>query len=104
MYAIFRSGGHQYRVREGDTIDVERLEATPGDNLTIDDVLLVGGAKKGVVVGRPTVDGASIRATVVAEVKGEKITVFKYKRKNRYRVKSGHRQKYTRLHIEKIKA
>lgn len=103
MYAIFRTGGHQYRVAEGDMLDVERLDAAEGDALRFEDVLLIGGDGDA-RVGTPTLTGAAVRATVLGQVKGEKLTVFKYKRKNRYRVKTGHRQAYTRLRIDGIEA
>jgi large subunit ribosomal protein L21 len=102
MYAIVKSGGHQYRVREGDVIDVERLEAGAGDTVTIGDVLMVGQGND-VKVGTPLVEGASVSATVVGEVKDRKVVVFKYRPKNRYRVKTGHRQKLTRLKIDAIR-
>jgi large subunit ribosomal protein L21 len=103
MYAIVKSGGHQYRVSQGDVIDVERLPASAGDKITIDQILLVGTGS-GVKVGQPLVEGASVSATVVGEVKDKKIVVFKYRPKNRYRVKTGHRQKLTRLKIDSIEA
>ncbi len=103
MYAVVRNGGHQYRVSEGDTIEVERLDAEEGASYTFDEVLMVGGEGEP-KVGTPLIDGASVSATVLGEEKGEKLTVFKYKPKNRYRRKSGHRQTYTRLRIEAIKA
>jgi len=101
MYAIFQSGGHQYRVSEGDIMAVERLpQPAVGDSVTFDEVLMIGG--ESVRVGTPLVDGVRVRATVLGEAKAKKLTVFKYKNKNRYRVKSGHRQNYTRLHIDAI--
>jgi large subunit ribosomal protein L21 len=103
MYAVIQTGGNQYRIRAGDTIDVERLEAEEGDTLELGDVLLVGDDDN-VHIGTPFVDGAVVKATVVGERKSKKILVFKYKRKIRYRVKTGHRQRYTRLQIESISA
>jgi large subunit ribosomal protein L21 len=100
MYAIVQSGGHQYRVAVGATVDVELLEAAPGDGITMDQVLLIGGAQPR--VGTPFVEGAAVRATVVGETKGEKLVVYKYKPKNRYKKKSGHRQRFTRLKIDAI--
>ena len=100
MYAIVQSGGHQYRVAVGTTVDVELLDAAPGDGITMDRVLLIGGAQPR--VGAPFVEGASVRATVVGETKGEKLVVYKYKPKNRYKIKSGHRQRFTRLKIDAI--
>lgn len=101
MYAIVQSGGHQYRVTEGETIRVQRLEAAAGDKVTLDQVLMVGGGATR--VGTPLLDGASVHATVVGDVKGDKLIVFKYKRKNRYRIKTGHRQQFTELRIDAIK-
>jgi large subunit ribosomal protein L21 len=101
MYAIIRTGGRQYRVAAGDTIEVERLDAEAGSSIELSDVLLVGGDDE-VRVGAPLVDGALVRATVLGDVKGPKLTIFKYRPKNRYRVKTGHRQRYTRVKIDAI--
>jgi large subunit ribosomal protein L21 len=100
MYAIVKAGGHQYRVAEGDVIEVERLGAGEGDSVELEDVLLVGGDE--VHVGTPFVEGAVVKATVLGESKGKKIEVLKYKSKNRYRKKTGHRQRYTKLQIDAI--
>jgi large subunit ribosomal protein L21 len=98
-----QTGGKQYRVAVGDRIDVERLEAEPGAEITLDRVLLV--ARDGdVQVGAPVVDGARVVATVDAQTKGEKLIVFKFRKKKRYRVKTGHRQQLTRLTITDIVA
>ena len=102
MYAIIRSGGHQYRVSEGDTLSVEKLEAEAGDSISLDEVLMIGGGGSA-KSARPLVEGASVGATVLAQEKGDKITVFKYKPKKRYRIKTGHRQRYTKLRIDSIK-
>ena len=102
MYAVVRNGGHQYRVSEGDTIEVERLDVEAGTSYTFEEVLMIGG-EDAPAVGTPYLDGARVSATILGEQKGEKITVFKYKPKNRYRVKTGHRQVYTRLRIDSIK-
>lgn len=102
MYAIVQSGGHQYRVAAGQTVDVELLDARPGEGIILDQVLLVGGDDRP-RVGRPYVEGAKVEATVVGETKGEKLTVYKYKPKNRYQIKTGHRQRYTRLKIDAIR-
>lgn len=101
MYAIIETGGKQYKVRKGDTVDVELLDAEAGDTIELDRVLMVASGGE-VVLGTPTVEEVLVRATVVDEVKGEKVVVFKYKPKIRYRRKTGHRQKYTRLRIEEI--
>ncbi|MFW5647952.1 MAG: 50S ribosomal protein L21 [Candidatus Alkaliphilus sp. MAG34] len=103
MYAIIETGGKQYRVKEGDTLIVEKLEAEQGDIVTIDDVLAVSKAGK-LTIGGPTVDGAKVEARVIEQGKSKKIIVFKYKPKKNYRKKRGHRQLYTKLVIEKINA
>ena len=102
-FAIVETGGKQYRVAPGDIIDVEYLPATEGEDVSLERVLLVGG-DEGVMVGRPTVPGVSVRAEVVAHDRGKKIIVYKYKNKVRYRRKTGHRQTFTRLHIREITA
>lgn len=101
MFAIVESGGKQYRVSEGEMIDVERLAVAKGDTVTLDRVLMVADGDQ-VRVGKPLVEGARVQARVVDQGRGPKIIVFKYKPKIRYRVKSGHRQSFTRLRIEQI--
>ncbi len=101
MYAIVRTGGHQYRVAPGDIIKVERLEAEPGSQVELGEVLMVSG-DDGVQVGTPTVSGAKVIAKVLRQGKGEKLVVFKYKPKKRYRRKTGHRQNITMLSIKEI--
>lgn len=102
MYAIVETGGKQYRVQPGDTIAVERLTGEPGETLDLDRVLLIGGDGERARVGAPGVDGAVVRAEVVEHARGEKIIVFRYKSKVRYRRKTGHRQALTRLRITDI--
>ena len=101
MYAVFETGGKQYRVSEGDAIKVEKLPYQVGDEVEFDQVLLVSG-KEGTTVGQPVVKGAKVVARVEAEGRGRKILVWKYRPKQRYRRRQGHRQAYTRLRIEKI--
>jgi large subunit ribosomal protein L21 len=101
IYAIIETGGKQYRVNPGQTIDVERLDVAEGDTVELDRVLLIGEGDR-VTVGTPTVDGAKVVATSKGSGKGEKVVVFKYKPKVRYRKKTGHRQLYTRLVVDKI--
>ena len=101
IYAIVETGGKQYRVTPGQTIDVERLDVAGGDTVELDRVLLIADSDQ-VTVGQPTVEGAKVMATSQGEGKGKKIIVFKYKSKVRYRRKKGHRQLYTRLMIDKI--
>jgi large subunit ribosomal protein L21 len=103
VFAIIRTGGKQYRVEPGQLISVERLPYEVGHEVEIDDVLLVSDDES-VRVGSPVVEGARVRATVVAQERGPKILVFKYKSKKRYRRRSGHRQELTRLRIEAIEA
>lgn len=100
-YAIIESGGKQYKVVEGERIDVDRLAVEPDTELKLEQVLfLVDGEK--VAVGTPTVNGISVLARVEKHVKGPKLIVFKYRPKKRIRVKTGHRQTYTRLLIEQV--
>lgn len=101
MYAVVKSGGSHYRVEVGDVIDVEKLPVEAGEQVELDDVVLLSG-EDGVTVGKPTVEGASVRATVQQQVLGKKITVVKFRPKKRYRRKQGHRQRYTRLTIDAI--
>ena len=100
-YAIVESGGKQYKAVEGASIDVDRLAFEVGSEIELDQVLLVTDGTD-IKVGTPTVNGATVKATVTAEVKGPKILVFKYREGNRYRRRQGHRQKYTRLQIREI--
>jgi large subunit ribosomal protein L21 len=101
MYAVIETGGKQYRVSEGDAISVEKLPYEVGDEVEFERVLLVSG-KEGVTIGQPIVKGAKVVAKVEAEGRGRKILVWKYRPKQRYRRRQGHRQAYTRLRIEKI--
>ncbi len=102
-YAIFASGGKQYRVSPGDVVEVDRLDAEASGSLTFDDVLLVSD-DDGVRVGQPTVDGASIEASVLEHVRGPKIRIFTYQASKRRRRRMGHRQELTRVRIESISA
>jgi large subunit ribosomal protein L21 len=101
IYAIVETGGKQYKVTPGQTIEVERLGVAEGGAVELDRVLFIADGDK-VTVGRPTVEGAKVIATSQGESKGEKIIVFKYKPKVRYRRKIGHRQFHTRLLIDQI--
>ncbi|MBO4838577.1 MAG: 50S ribosomal protein L21 [Lachnospiraceae bacterium] len=102
MYAIIANGGKQYKVQEGDVIRVEKIDVEEGASYTFDSVLAVKDEK--MVVGNPTVDGASVEATCTAQGKGKKVIVYKYKRKSGYHKKQGHRQLFTEFKIEKINA
>jgi large subunit ribosomal protein L21 len=102
MYAIVETGGKQYRVKPGDTVAVERLSGEPGETLDLDRVLLVAGNDDKARIGSPGIEGAVVRAEVVEQFRGQKIIVFRYKSKVRYRRKTGHRQSLTRLRITDI--
>ena len=99
MYAIFITGGKQYRAAEGDVIYVEKLEGEAGQEVVFDQVLLVGDK-----VGTPLVEGAKVKGTIEKQGKGKKIIVFKMKAKKNYRKKQGHRQAYTKVVINSIEA
>lgn len=101
MYAVVQTGGKQYRVCEGDVINVEKLDVEAGSVITLEQVLVVGG-EDGIVVGKPYVAGASVAANVVENGKAKKVVTFKYKAKKDYSKKMGHRQPYTKLEITEI--
>ena len=101
MYAIVKSGSRQYRADVGNTVLVDRLPLEVGQQLTLDDVLLISDGEQ-VKVGQPTVKGAKVLATVVAQEKGPKVRIFKYHTRKRYRQRAGHRQHYTRLRVDEI--
>ena len=101
VYAVFRSGGRQHRVKVGQVIDVERLPNEVDEKLEIDDVLLVSDGEN-THIGQPVVKGAKVTATVVDQLRGKKVIVYKYRQRTNYRRKGGHRQYYTRLHIDDI--
>ncbi|GHP12873.1 50S ribosomal protein L21 [Lentilactobacillus fungorum] len=102
MYAVITTGGKQYKVSEGDAIYVEKLDANEGDKVTFDQVVMVGGDT--VKVGTPLVDGASVTGTVEKQGRQKKIIIFRYKPKKGSRSKKGHRQPYTKVVIDSIKA
>jgi large subunit ribosomal protein L21 len=102
IYAIVEIAGKQYRVESGDTIDVDCLDTIEGEKLEFDKVLLLNDDDV-TIVGKPTVDGAKVLATSQGTVRGDKVTVFKFKAKVRYRRKTGHHQLFTRLTIDEIK-
>jgi large subunit ribosomal protein L21 len=102
MYAIIQSGSRQFRVKKGDVIEVDLLEAAPGEAVEFRDVLFLGETGKEGHVGAPLVPGSLVKGTLLAEVKGPKIQSVKYKRrKNQYR-KFGHRQRYAKVEITDI--
>ncbi len=103
MYAIIKVGGRQYRAVEGQYIDTEKLPYEAGEDITIDEVLLVSDGEN-VTVGTPLVEGASVTATVEEQFRGEKLIVYKYRQRTTYRRKQGHRQYHTRIRINSIQA
>ena len=103
MYAIIETGGKQYKVENGDVIFIEKLEVEADSTITFDKVIAVG-ADDGIKVGAPYVDGATVSAKVLKNGKAKKITVFTYKPKKGEKKKQGHRQPYTQVRIEAIKA
>ena len=102
MYAVVRSGGKQYRVNQGGSLRVEKLPGEVGSSVTLDDVLLIGGDGD-VKIGTPKVDGAQITGTILAQGRGQKIRVFKMKRRKGYRRSQGHRQDYTEIRVDEIR-
>lgn len=102
MYAVIQTGAHQYRVKEGDTVTIDKIEGNAGDKVTFDKVMMVGGSK--VVVGAPLVAGASVEATITGQTRNPKIIIFKYKRRKNYKRTQGHKQPVTVVTIGKIKA
>jgi large subunit ribosomal protein L21 len=102
MYAVFKTGGKQFRAEPGARIKVPSLKAEEGDTVTFEEVLLTGDGDD-VTVGRPTVDGASVKAEVLGHGRNKKIIVFKRKRRKGYRRKQGHRQGYTEIQVNDIK-
>jgi large subunit ribosomal protein L21 len=103
MYAVIKTGGKQYRVEPGATIRVEKLAGEAGSTLELGDVLLVADGEN-VKVGTPNVEGASVKAEIVAHGRGKKLLVFRYRRRKAYRKKTGHRQPFTALKITDISA
>ena len=101
MYAVFRTGGKQFRARSGERLKVPSLTVDTGATVTFDDVLLLSDGEE-VKVGHPTVKGATVKAEVVAHGRGKKVIVFKRKRRKGYRKKQGHRQNYTEIRVDEI--
>ncbi len=103
MYAVIKTGGKQYKVEEGDRVQIEKLEAASGDTVTFDSVLFIGDDKE-YKMGTPNLDGVTVDGKVVRQLRGKKIIVFKMKRRKGYRKKQGHRQNLTEVFITKINA
>ena len=103
MYAVIRTGGKQYKIAAGEKLKVETLPAEVGAEVVLDQVLMVGDGES-VRVGQPVVAGATVKATVVAHGRGEKVKIFKMRRRKHYQKHQGHRQNYTELKIDSIVA
>ena len=101
MYAVIETGGKQYRVQAGDVVSVEKLGLLEGEKYEFDKVVMVAG-EEGLTVGKPYVEGATVKATVLAEGRGPKVVVYKYKAKKGSAKKNGHRQAFTKLVIDEI--
>jgi large subunit ribosomal protein L21 len=98
--AVIRTGGQQFRVSEGETVKVDRLTGEPGSKVEFSEVLQIGGDSP--KIGKPLVSGAKVEGEIVAHTRGEKLVIFKFKRRKRHRRKNGHRQAYTAVRITSI--
>jgi len=103
MLAVIKTGGKQYKVSEGDKIKIEKLENKEGENIVFSEVLLLENGKE-ILIGTPFLKDAKVKAKVLQQGKNEKVIIFKYKPKKRYKVKKGHRQPFTEVEITEIKA
>ena len=101
MYAVIKAGAHQYRVREGETLPIDKIDGKPGEVVNFKDVLLIGG--ENTKVGNPFVSGATVEGIIKEQKRDDKIIVFKYKRRKNYKRKKGHKQPLTFVEISKIK-
>ncbi len=100
MYAVIKTGGKQYRVQEGDTLRVEKLDGEVGGQVEFEEILMLGGESPR--IGTPTVSGAKVVAKIIGQDRAKKIIVFKMRRRKNYRRKYGHRQPYTELRIQAV--
>jgi large subunit ribosomal protein L21 len=103
MYAVIQTGGKQYRVAVGDQLNIEKLAVKVGDEIALDRVLLVADGER-LSVGTPLLANASVKATVIGEGRGDKVHIFKMKRRKGYRHSQGHRQSYIKVRIDNIQA
>ena len=102
MYAVVKTGGKQYKVAPGEKLKIERIPADVGTEVTLDQVLMIAGEGDTVRLGQPIVSGAAVEATVVSQGRGEKVKIFKMRRRKHYQKHQGHRQNYTELRIDSI--
>lgn len=103
MYAVIKTGGKQYRVTEGETLKIETIAGDVGSAIVLDKVLMVGSGDK-ISVGKPLLSGATVKATIVANGRHNKVTIFKMRRRKHYQKHQGHRQNYTEIRIDGISA
>ncbi len=101
MLAVIKTGGKQYLVKKGDRIEIEKIEGKEGDEIEFTDILLLEKNKK-VEIGKPKVEKAKVVGKILEQGRGEKVIIFKYKPKKRYKKKAGHRQPYTKIEIKEI--
>jgi large subunit ribosomal protein L21 len=101
VYAVVESGGRQYKVIKGQALRVDLLPQKAGEKIELERVLLIADGDE-VQVGRPVIEGAKVKATVLAETKGPKVTIYKQNPRKRYRLRAGHRQRYTQLRVDEI--
>lgn len=102
MFAVFETGGKQFRAEPGTRLRIPSLDVEPGENVTFEHVLLASDGEDNVQVGTPTVDGASVKAQVIRHGRAKKVIVFKRKRRKGYRRKQGHRQDFTEIRIDEV--
>ncbi|MEQ1602393.1 MAG: 50S ribosomal protein L21 [Methylophilaceae bacterium] len=103
MYAVIKTGGKQYRVIPGERLKVEKLDGEVGSDVTLDQVLVVADGEN-VTIGSPIIVGATVKAKVLSHGRGDKVMIFKFRRRKHYRKTQGHRQSYTEIQIENIAA
>ncbi|OIO82456.1 MAG: 50S ribosomal protein L21 [Gallionellaceae bacterium CG1_02_60_948] len=103
MYAVIKTGGKQYRVVQGETLKIETVAGDVGGEIVLDKVLMVGNGDK-VSVGQPLLSGATVKATIIANGRHDKVTIFKMRRRKHYQKHQGHRQNYTEIRIDGISA
>ncbi len=103
MYAIISDGAHQYKVEEGQRFEIQRQDISDGvDTLTFERILMIGDHPDGAKIGAPLVEGAKVTATILGEIKGDKLVIQKFRRRKGYRLKKGHRQKFLQVRVDKI--
>ena len=102
MYAVVETGGKQYRVAPGEELRVEKLDGQRGDQVILDRVVMLGSEEGAASIGTPFLEGVAVHAKVVQQGRARKVTVLKYKKRKRYRVKTGHRQPFTLLRVDSI--